>query len=249
MKTMRAALFLPFLAACSIYPRFVASKVIETEIPAGSLQQLACESHNGDITVTGAATDTITLRVEMSVRGITQAEADSNLHLLELGREQQGDRLRLYGKYPPNELDNRSPSFTFTLTAPARLVLQLESHNGDIVARKVDGTVAAVTHNGRIRAELASTAVALKTHNGDVQLQLDGQGPLDGTVESHNGGVDVSFASGRTTAIAASTHNGRITANGPVRVLASGKGSLQGQVGDGGGKLTVTTHNGDVTLR
>ena len=163
MKTMRAVLFLPFLAACSIYPRFVATKVIETGIPAGSLQQLACESHNGDITITGAATDTITLRVEMSVRGTTQAEADSNLHLLELGRELVGERLRVFGKYPPNGLDNRSPSFTFTLTAPARLALQLESHNGGIVARKVDGTVAAVTHNGRIQAELASPAVRLKT--------------------------------------------------------------------------------------
>ena len=232
--------------------------MIETEIPAGSLQQLACESHNGDITITGAATDTITLRVEMSVRGITQAEADSNLHLLELGRELVGDRLRLFGKYPPNALDNRSPTFTFTLTAPARLVLQLESHNGDLVARKVDGTVAAVTHNGRIQAELASSAVRLKTHNGDVQVQIDGQGPLDGTVESHNGGVELTFDGGRATAIVASTHNGHITSNGPVRVVASGMGSVQGgppgsmlqaQVGDGGGKLGITTHNGDITLR
>ena len=249
MTTMRAVLLLPFLAACFNHPQFVANKVIEAEVPAVAVQQLVCESHNGDIEATGAPAETIVLRVEMSVRGMTQEEADANLQLLELGREKVGDRLRLFGKYPANALDNRSPSFAFTLIVPARLALHLESHNGDIVARSVGGTVVATTHNGRIQAELAGAKVALKTHNGDVQLRLEGTAPLDGTVESHNGEVGILFGSGRAAAIAANPHNGRITTGGQVRVLEKGEDSLRGQVGEGGGKLTVTTHNGDITLQ
>lgn len=249
MTTMRAVLLLPFLAACFNHPQFVASKVIEAEIPAVDVQQLVCESHNGGVEATGASTETIVLRVEMSVRGMTQEEADANLLLLELGREKVGDRLRLFGKHPANALDNRSPSFRFVLTVPARLSLQLASHNGDILARGVGGTVAATTHNGRIQAELAGAKVALKTHNGDVQVRLEGEGRVDGTVETHNGEVGITFAPGRSATIAANTHNGGITTNGQVRVLEKGRSSLRGQVGDGGGGLTVTTHNGDIALQ
>lgn len=249
MSTMRAVLLLPFLAACFNHPQFVASKVLEAEIPAVDVQQLVCESHNGGIEATGAPTETIVLRVEMSVRGMTQEEADANLLLLELGRERVGDRLRLFGKHPANALDDRSPTFRFVLTVPARLNLQLGSHNGELVARGVGGKLAATTHNGRILADLAGTEVALQSHNGDVQVRLDGEGRLDGTVETHNGEVGITFAPGRSATIAANTHNGRITTNGQVRVLEQGRSSLRGQVGDGTGELTVTTHNGDIDLR
>jgi len=249
MTTMRTVLLLPFLAACFNHPQFVASKVLEAEIPAVDVQQLVCESHNGDIEAAGAPTETIVLRVEMSVRGMTQEEAEANLLLLELGREKVGDRLRLFGKHPAHALDNRSPSFRFVLTVPARLNLQLGSHNGDLVARGVGGKLAATTHNGRIQADLAGTEVALQSHNGDVQLRLEGVGRVDGTVETHNGEVGITFASGRSATIAVTTHSGRITTNGQVGVLDEGRSSLRGKVGDGTGELKVTTHNGGIDLR
>lgn len=246
---MRTLLLLPFLAACSIHPAFVATKVVELEIPAATLQGLACESHNGAIVVTGAPTDTIKLRCEMSVRGVTQEEADANLAQLDLGREATDTRLKLFGRYPKSELWNRSPSFAFTLTAPARLAFELTTHNGDVTTNGVTGAVVATTHNGRIGGQVDGAQVTATSHNGDVALQVGGSGNLEGTIETHNGDVQLVFAGARNTAIEASTHNGRLSATGAAAVVEARRGSLRANVGTGGGKLVVTTHNGDVTVR
>lgn len=246
---MRTLLLLPFLAACSVYPSFVATKVVELEIPAATLQSLACESHNGAIVVTGAATETIKLRCEMSVRGVTQEEADGNLARLDLGREQTATQLKLFGRYPQKELCNRSPSFAFTMTAPAALALQLTTHNGDVTANAITGPIVVTTHNGRIGGQVDGAQLTATTHNGDIALQVGGNGNLEGAIETHNGDVELQFAGARNAAIEASTHNGRLSATGAAAVLESRRSWLRARVGDGTGKLAVTTHNGDVTLR
>ncbi len=246
---MRTLLLLPFLAACSVYPAFVAKKVVELEIPAATLQSLACESHNGAIVVTGAVTETIKLRCEMSVRGVTQEEADGNLALLDLGREATDTQLKLFGRYPRAELQNRSPSFAFTMTAPAKLALQLTTHNGDVTTNGISGPVAVTTHNGRIDGQVDGAQVTATTHNGDIALQVGGSGNFEGAIETHNGDVQLVFAGARNAAIEASTHNGRLTATGAAAVVEARRSSLRANVGTGGGKLVVTTHNGDVTVR
>lgn len=246
---MRTLLLLPFLAACTITPAFVATKVVEVEIPAATLQSLACESHNGAISVTGASTDTIKLRVEMSVRGVTQEEADGNLARLDLGREQTETQLKLFGRYPQKELCNRSPSFAFTMTAPAALALQLTTHNGNVTTNAITGPVVVTTHNGRIGGQVDGAQLTATTHNGDIALQVGGSGNLEGAIETHNGDVELQFAGARNAAIEASTHNGRLSATGAAAVLESRRSWLRARVGDGTGKLAVTTHNGDVTLR
>ncbi|MBL8755579.1 MAG: hypothetical protein JNK15_19940, partial [Planctomycetes bacterium] len=126
---------LPLLATACVFPTHQASKVVELSLPVGQLRRLQCESHNGGITVTGAPDATeIALRAELSVRGTSQAEADANLNLMEVGREENGDLLRLFGKHPVGELNNRSPNYRFILRVPATMALQLESHNGDVSA-------------------------------------------------------------------------------------------------------------------
>lgn len=238
------------LAAGCSYPQHVASKVVELSIPAAGLTDLACESHNGRLSVVGdAAVTQVELRAELSVRGYSQGEADANLHLLEIGRETTGGRLRIFGKYPPDQLNNRSPSFAFSLKVPQGLAVQLESHNGDLVVRGVDGQMKLTTHNGSIEGSATTKRVEAVTHNGDVHLELAGEGSLDGTIESHNGTVVVGLGKGRGAMLAASTHNGDIDLTAEAADVQMSKRSLRARIGDGSGRLTVTTHNGDVHLR
>lgn len=248
---MRSSLLLvPVLASACVFPNYQATKVVEFTIPASSLQKLDCQSHNGDITVTGdpAATE-IAMRAELSVRGHSQAEADANLHLLEIGREETLGTLRLWGKYPEGELINRSPSFRFTMKVPQRLALQLVSHNGDIDATGMQGAAALETHNGDIDGSLRTNHVVATTHNGDIDLRLSGEGALDGEVRSHNGDIELALAEGFGARLEASTHNGRVTP--PVRVMDASisKRSLVGSIGDGKGRLVVESHNGNVVFR
>lgn len=248
---MRPALLLvPVLAAGCVFPNYQASKVVEFTIPAADLQKIDCQSHNGDIIVSGdPAASAVALRAELSVRGYSQAEADANLHLLEVCHEEALGTLRVWGKYPEGELGNRSPSFRFSMKVPPRLALQLLSHNGDVEATGTAGPVAIETHNGDIGGSLRTHHVVATTHNGDVDLRLEGDGALDGEIRSHNGDIAVALADGLGTSLEATTRNGRVTP--PVRVAEAsiGKRSLRCSLGDGKGRLVVETHNGNVVFR
>jgi Putative adhesin len=236
-------------SSCS-YPRFQAKKTVEFTLPAASVSRLLCTSHNGKIVVDGdPAATAVNLKAEMSVRGHTQEEANANLNLLEVGQEQTDGQLKLWGKYPTGGLNNLSPSFAFTMTVPARMQLQLETHNGDVVARGTEGPIRLETHNGSIEAKVTTAKVEVETHNGTVELDLGGSGPLDGTVTSHNGGIRVGIGNDRGTRIEASTHNGSIQAGANVAEASVSRTRLSGKIGDGSGKLVITTHNGSVTIR
>lgn len=238
------------LAAGCIFPQYKAEKTLEFTLPIAGLTKLRCESHNGDITITGDATaTTIALRADLSVRGHSQAEADANLHLLEVVREQIGDTLRIHGKYPAAELTNRSPGFRFTMTVPPDLAVQLTSHNGDVAAVGMSGSTAIETHNGDVKGSLATNHVVATTHNGDVELKLSGEGPLDGELRSHNGDIEVVVDERLGTRLEASTHNGRVTPPARVQDASFGKRRLTCRLGDGKGKLVIDTHNGDVVIR
>jgi DUF4097 and DUF4098 domain-containing protein YvlB len=245
--------FLPLvsvLAAGCVFPAYKASKVVELTLPVEKLQELACESHNGAITVTGdaAATD-ISLRAELSVRGYTQSEANSNLELLEVGREENGGTLRIFGKYPSGTLDNLSPGFTFTLKVPQRFAVRLVSHNGDITANDIDGAATIETHNGDIGGALRGRRVSATTHNGNVGLRLSCEGALDGEARSHNGDIDLAIAESAGTRLEATTQNGRITPPAKLADATIGKSSLACRLGDGKGRFVIDTHNGNVVIR
>jgi DUF4097 and DUF4098 domain-containing protein YvlB len=241
---------LPLLATACVFPNHKASKVVEFTLPATHLQRLQCESHNGDITITGTPDATeIALRAELSVRGTSQAEADANLNLMEVGREENGDLLHVFGKHPTASLSNRSPSYKFTLRVPAHLTLQLESHNGDIAATGMNATAKMETHNGDISAQIVAAFVEATSHNGDVALRIDGDGALDGSLTTHNGDIDLTLGEGRGTMLDASTHNGRVTPPNRLVDASVSKRKLACRIGDGQGKLIVNTHNGNVVVR
>lgn len=243
------SLLLATAASCAL-PMHVASKVVQFTVPAAGIDEVVIDSHNGDLVVAGdAATAEIAVRAELSVRGHSQAEADADLHLLELAREQVGASLRLAGKYPAAALGNRSPTFQFTLTVPPRLAVRLTSHNGDVRLAGIDGDAIVATHNGDIEARVAAARVDARTHNGDVVLELAGDGRLEGAARSHNGDVEVHIAPGRSAWLTASTHNGRVTP--PPRPVDAEvrKRNLRCRLGDGSGRFAIEAHNGDVVVR
>ncbi len=243
-------LVVPLLIAGCSYPKYVASKVVEYSVPAAGVSTMLCQTHNGGITVTGdGSTNQVEVRAELSVRGYSQAEADTNLHLLEVVREESDGTLHLFGKYPEFELSNRSPSFAFTLKVPQHLIVRLESHNGDLVVRGTRGKANFETHNGSVDATIESPDITTLTHNGDVRLCLTGDGALNGEVTSHNGSIELSLAEGMGTMLDAQTHNGRITPPAKIMDATATESSLRGRLGDGTGAFKITTHNGNVQFR
>jgi DUF4097 and DUF4098 domain-containing protein YvlB len=238
------------LAVGCTFPIYSAERTLEFTLPAEDLLRLHCETHNGNIQVTGTAgTTQIALRADLSVRGRTQAEADANLALLDVVRERVGDTLRIRGDYPAAELRNRSPGFRFTLTVPADLVVHLTSHNGNVTATGIRGSTTIETHNGSITGDVTTHHIVATTHNGNVKLRLSGDGPLDGDVRSHNGNVEIAVDERLDSQLVATTRNGRVTPPARVQDAALDRRRVSCRLGDGKGKLAVETYNGNVVIR
>ncbi len=241
---------LPLFATACVFPNYKASKVVEYTLPADQITRLQCDSHNGDITVTGVPGATeIAVRAELSVRGTSQSEADSNLHLMEVVRDTKGDLLHVFGRHPTGSLNNRAPNYRFVLKVPTAMAMALESHNGDIVTTGMVGTVKLETHNGDIQGQARTNHVTALSHNGDVNLRIDGEGPLDGEITTHNGDIDLALAESLGTRLEASTHNGRVSPPAKLYDAAISRRKLSCSIGDGKGRLVVDTHNGDVVVR
>jgi hypothetical protein len=250
--TTRAPLLavLPVLFTACAYPGFVAKKTVQLDIAAENLTAVDCESHNGAITVVGdTAATKVDLRVELSVRGHTQEEADANLGQLDFTRDVLAGKLTLRGTCPHELRQRMSPSFAFTLTTPPAVALRLQTHNGDIGAKGTTGAIDLETHNGSIRAAAANGLLIVRTHNGEVDLTVDHAGPVNGSIESHNGSVTVGFGERASAALEASTHNGSIQTPKRLQDATITRSSLRCRIGDGQGKLVVTTHNGNVAIR
>lgn len=270
---MRPSRYLPFaltaaaLATSCTYPRFIARRTITDTVDLRGAQTLACNTHNGDITIHARPEATaIQMRVEMSVRGYTQDEADDNLRSLRVEPRTENGTLTLEGSYD-SEVRRMSPSFSFHLDAPESLMTKLVTHNGDIDLQQLVGNVNAETHNGNIGlhdiagdvrlhthngavvASVAANAVELVSHNGRIALEVQGDGALDGSIVTHNGSVEVAVAESLGTVVDAYTHNGSLRLERGADGVRMRKRHLHCTLGNGGGELTVETHNGSVVVR
>lgn len=239
-----------FAVACS-YPSFVASKVIELDVPVANASNLHCKTHNGSIRVTGdSSSDTIHVRAVLKVRGHTQVEADDNLELLSVAAEMNGDVLKIYGKYPRSELNNRSPSFSYTMQVPERLAVTLNSHNGDIVARGTTGAIRIETHNGNVDATSSNEKTRVDTHNGNIDLVIRSDQDIEGRVTSHNGNIDIEVTDAAHCWLEVKTHNGNIRMPKGIQEATIKRRSVRGRLGDGetDGRLFIRTHNGNIAV-
>jgi len=236
-------------AGCAV-PQYEAGAEQEFRVPAAGLVSLAVDTHDGGITVTGVrGASEVLIKAELRVRGFTAAEAQSNLSALEVLRQQQAGALQVSGRASEQLDSNMSPSFSFTITAPAELVASLRSHNGEITVRGLAAALTVETHNGGVSVATSGPRVDLLTHNGGIALQLLGDGPADGRIETHNGSITLTVGAERSAAVLASTHNGALQAQRHCDRIEQSDNTLSAVIGGGKGRLDVTTHNGGVVLR
>jgi hypothetical protein len=248
MRTLTLLLLSLLAPACST-ARFEAKAERQMSEPSEGLQSVFCDSHNGSIEVVGRpGVTTIGIRVRMSVRGTTQAEADARVAMLDVDRKRDGSVLRITGSTPREIQGDASSAFSFVLEVPEQFAADLLSHNGRVKVAGVQGDLSAETHNGGIECESSASALRLETHNGSIRLSLTGNGPVRGSAISHNGSIDL-VAGNRSADITAETKNGSLQAAASYVEVRRSSDMLVCRSGGGGTALRLETHNGSITLR
>jgi hypothetical protein len=235
--------------ACSFGPSHKATRTVEFTLPATGLRGLDCTSHNGAIVVSGIDADAYAVSVEITAFGETEAEAQANLALLEVGKEQVDGSLRLTGIKKPEWPSQYSPGFAFTITMPRDGEAKLTTHNGAVSVGGLTGRVAALTHNGSIKLDAPTTRFELETHNGGIEVASRAKGAIQGSLTTHNGGIEVTIGEGGSAQVSARTHNGAIVGDGAPKFERKSRTQGVATYGAGEGKIEAVTHNGSVRLR
>lgn len=255
------------LAGCSFGPREWVEAQERFELPGEGVARIEASTHNGAIEVQGRAeTGPVRVSVRKKAGGSDLADAEEALANVEIVRERKGEVLELGWRWRECQT-GWGAVVSFEVEAPRALAVQLQSHNGRLVAKGMQGPTRMTTHNGGARVEESGAEVRVETHNGEVDVSgalrkvdavsYNGRvkvwakeaGPVDGSLVTHNGGVSVELAEGVSTRVEAKTHNGSVRPAERFQGQQESWRRYTGTLGDGKGRLEATTYNGSIDLR
>ncbi len=197
-----------------------------------------------------------------------ETDADAQALFAQLAVEFSGDEKgrTVMTRYPESRDVNCTVSYR--ITAPRKTKVDLNTVNGSIQVRGVEGEAAvsttsgsisiedvigrvrAVSTNGRVELEGISGAIIAKTTNGSVSASLSGEAHVD-DVEMHsvNGSVRLYVPANAAFSIKARTVNGSVKCDLPLAsVSEQTRKRLDGVVGSQGAHVEMSTTNGSVQI-
>jgi hypothetical protein len=201
---------------------------------------------NGGIDVRGTARGDIQILAKVVGQADTQARA-----------KQIADAVRITATAsdvsadgPANGGRREGWSVSYRLSVPTVSMLSLQTTNGGISIRDVDGQVEFRTVNGGVKLANMAGDVKGRTTNGGVDVDLDGPGwkgeGLD--VQTSNGGVHLRIPEGYSAHLETGTINGGFNIDFPVTVQGRVDRQLSADIGGGGAPIRVRTNNGGVKV-
>jgi len=234
--------------------------------PATGISALSAETKSGDVTVAAAADTTITVEVGKYAYGRNRADAEKAIANVVYSSTIVGDELRLKADMPSGP---RAYGCQFTISVRETTALNLSTTNGDVAVSSTRGPITASTTNGDVELTGTAGTASVSTTNGKLTVSVH-RGPLHGATT--NGAVDCDLAAlGVAEDVGLATTNGKVTLLLPDGVSAvidatNTNGTItfndftviyeeqtathvRGRIGSGASSITITTTNGDVTVR
>jgi DUF4097 and DUF4098 domain-containing protein YvlB len=215
--------------------------------------RISLENINGDITVTGGSGGQVTV--------VAHKKADDQEYLdnLEIVVDADADYVRIETRHPKREGSwfswggDGGGSVTYELTVPDEVELDaIETVNGDVTIRSVNGPVNAGTVNGGLEVSGLVSDVSLETVNGGINATFDSIG-ADQRVEADavTGKITLNLPSDTSARVTAETVNGSIDADDfGLKVEKGFVGrDCRGEIGGGDARISLNTVNGSIRLK
>ena len=250
--------FLPavLLAAACLYTYRLELPETYTYATAG-ITTLSAETQSGAISVTASTDTAITVGVVKYAYGRDTADARKAIANVVYSGTIVGDELSVKAEMPSG---SRPYGASFTITIPESTSLSLSTTNGDINASttngnvELSGTTGAAdisTTNGKLNVQVHSGAVEGTTTNGTVDCDLAALGPTETVgLATTNGDVTLLLPADVSATIDATNTNGVITFNDFTVIYEVQTAThVRGRIGSGASTITITTTNGDITVR
>jgi hypothetical protein len=254
-------------------------RVSERLIPFPPGGELRIEDKNGRITVEGWPRREVRIQITRIVRAEGNAKAEALMKELQAEVEVRTGRIDIMSRFPKRResigiwdiLGRKVASLqiNYYVQVPTQTDVVLETSNGEVSARGLEGRLDAKTTNGDMHVGEVKGDVTLNTTNGEIELtglsgevsalttngsvvaEMRGVAPK-GRIElgTTNGNVEAYFPNTLKAGLEATTTNGRVTVGFPVTsegVMSSKV--IRGTINGGGAKITLSTTNGNVDVR
>ena len=267
--SLPAAISLYVLVAAGCIPTAEYERVVQMSEPVGSAKAFEAETHNGSVTVNGAATNMCDVTATITARADTEENAKKLADKVRVWLDTSGPKIAARIEKPDLVgWQHVGVAFDVKITNHINLDLithngsvdvsnitgevEATTHNGAVTTREVTGNHSLTTHNGRISCHQISGDLELETHNGSVGVVYTDNAPTPGKVDiiTHNGGIDFTSPPNLSAKADISTHNGSIRTALPITVVGEvSKRELRGTIGSGEGRLHLETHNGSIRIK
>ena len=203
---------------------------------------------SGDVIVTGAEVEKVTVQVVKKGFGTTQARAEEALKNIQYEIEQNGDTITLTYEYP----DVRNQIFEqvdFIVTVPVETKVNVDSSIGEVSVEGVQGQVVIDNDFGDITVEKVDGALEVKTNSGRVDVVSVKAGT--GNIDLYSGFGTISLGQVSGAGIKVQSNSGKLELEN-VRAtkameLSSDFGNVEFETGSAN-SLDVKTQSGAVTI-
>jgi hypothetical protein len=288
---VRFARYTVFTLACAFAMHATAdpvkenySETVDQSFPLSTGGLFTLENRNGSVEVSTWDKDEVRVVAEKQMRldgdgwwlarliGMNRSrittDEEAQALFKQLIVECSGDEKRrtVNTRYP--ESQDVNCTVTYRITAPKKTRIEVDTVNGSIHVRGVEGEttaattsgsvsvedvvgrVHAITTNGKIDLAGISGPVQAKSTNGSVSVRLSGAAKLE-DVEMHsvNGSVRLYVPADAAFAVKARTVNGSVRCDLPLASVATqSRKRLDGVVGADGAQVELSTTNGSVQI-
>jgi DUF4097 and DUF4098 domain-containing protein YvlB len=274
------ALVVPYTTGCRLLFRgFGQEQASVTESHRFSIKpgaQVVIATHNGDVQVEGTADGKeVEIELTKTAWAATVGDAERNAKQVQVLFDESEAGLRIIAE-ESTVIENTGVSLK--LKVPADVLLDVESSNGNIIARGMqagaelsssngdlqctdmappliaessNGNIEWITSDGDPSPGASPLPIAIKSSNGNIIVR--GSFPVgEHTIESSNGSIDCYIPDESSIVLRAETSNGSVTSQLPNKDTNEDEAIFEGTIGDSASsktKVTLETSNGNIAIR
>lgn len=224
---------------------FASNETFHKTYPLSEGGSFLLENVNGSVQVEGWDKD------EVEVRAVKSSKNDpQDLERVTIEVVSEPGQVTVHTRYPKGE--GVEVAVDYHIHVPYRVLLgSIETVNGSVVVRGVEGAGELRSVNGNVEVLNSSGRFSAKTTNGNLRLELthllDG-GPMN--IETVNGSVVLGLPSDARANLRILNMNGEFYSELPMTSTAGSPAAraFRARLGTGGGEISVRTVNGGIRL-
>lgn len=219
---------------------------------------VSVDNVNGAVVVTGWEGSRVRVEAVKKVRAGSRSRAREAMKRMEIRVDHRPDRLEVETRHPSGSdgflawlFGNHVQSqVDYALSVPRGARVEVDTVNGKVEVRRVEGPLEVGTTNGGVAVSDARGPVDASTTNGAIRVEItDLSEDRRMRLSTTNGGIRLVLPRDARVTVDASTTNGGIDLeNLPADVRSRGRRHLRAEVGGGGPEIRLTTTNGGIKI-